>query len=335
MKNNQMDDEAAQKKRGIASADKIGFFERIRMGNIDDPSSEAYKKLGAGRGRSIPKASKIPYTETDDAKNLDKAAMREKSEVTDERDAREAEYASLPRKTPPRTRKAPIVTKEQMKKKGFDNLRDYLNAERNLKRRDNFASEAQKRLFATGARGTQTEGSAGEAEARAVAEMRRKAAMPGSKEDMERDAREQATSGGMKKTPVNNKAEEKSQKTERPGLIRRTIAALGGVKLPQADYGTKSKEDDEKPVARSKPVSTAARIAAANQGYKKGGNVESKLMGKEGRGMAKATMQKVASKAVKGHESRMHKMKSGGTVSSASKRADGIAMKGKTRGRMM
>jgi hypothetical protein len=58
-----------------------------------------------------------------------------------------------------------IVTKEQMKKKGFDNLRDYLNAERNLKRRDNFASEAQKRLFATGARGTQTEGSAGEAEA--------------------------------------------------------------------------------------------------------------------------------------------------------------------------
>jgi hypothetical protein len=158
-----------------------------------------------------------------------------------------------------------IVTKEQMKKKGFDNLRDYLNAERNLKRRDNFASEAQKRLFATGARGTQTEGSAGEAEARAVAEMRRKAEMPGSKEDMERDAREQAISGGMKK----------------------------------------------------------------------GGKVESKLMGKEGRGMAKATMQKVASKAVKGHESRMHKMKSGGTVSSASKRADGIAMKGKTRGRMV
>jgi hypothetical protein len=247
MKNNQMDDEAAQKKRGIASADKIGFFERIRMGNIDDPSSEAYKKLGAGRGRSIPKASKIPYTETDDAKNLDKAAMREKSEVTDERDAREAEYASLPRKTPPRTRKAPIVTKEQMKKKGFDNLRDYLNAERNLKRRDNFESEAQKRLFATGARGTQTEGSAGEAEARAA------------------------------------------------------LSSMRG------EYGT----------------------------MKKGGKVESKLMGKEGRGMAKATMQKVASKAVKGHESRMHKMKSGGTVSSASKRGDGIAMKGKTRGRMV
>lgn len=139
-----------------------------------------------------------------------------------------------------------------------------------------------------------------------------------------------------KTEPAKAKAEPAKANVEKPGLIRRTIAALGGVKLPQADYGTESKdEDDEKPVVRSKPVSTAGAISAANQGMKKGGKVESKLMGKEGRGMAKATMQKVASKAVKGHESRMHKMKSGGTVSSASKRADGIAMKGKTRGRMM
>jgi hypothetical protein len=80
----------------------------------------------------------------------------------------------------------------------------------------------------------------------------------------------------------------------------------------------------------------AKERAAKKTKMKKGGSVdENKLMKKEGRGMAKATMQKVASKAVKGHESRMHKMKSGGTVSSASKRADGIAMKGKTRGRMM
>ena len=76
-------------------------------------------------------------------------------------------------------------------------------------------------------------------------------------------------------------------------------------------------------------------IKRETRGMKKGGKVESKLMKKEGRGMAKATMQKVASKAVKGHESRMHKMKSGGTVSSASKRADGCAKKGKTKGRMV
>jgi hypothetical protein len=59
---------------------------------------------------------------------------------------------------------------------------------------------------------------------------------------------------------------------------------------------------------------------------------ENMMMKKEGRGMAKANMQKVADKAVKGHEKRMHKMAFGGSVS---KRADGIAQRGKTRGRIV
>jgi hypothetical protein len=70
-----------------------------------------------------------------------------------------------------------------------------------------------------------------------------------------------------------------------------------------------------------------------NRGMKKGGAVkESKMMKKEGRGMAKAEMQKVAGTAVKGHEKRMHKMAGGGSVSA---RADGIAVKGKTKGRIV
>jgi hypothetical protein len=36
--------------------DKVGFLERLRMGNIDDPESEAYKRFGAGRGR----AARVP-----------------------------------------------------------------------------------------------------------------------------------------------------------------------------------------------------------------------------------------------------------------------------------
>jgi hypothetical protein len=43
-------------------------------------------------------------------------------------------------------------------------------------------------------------------------------------------------------------------------------------------------------------------------------------------------MNKVAAKAVKGHEKRMHKMAKGGTASS---RADGCAVKGKTKGTMI
>ena len=79
--------EAEDKKRGLAasSGEKIGFLERIRMGNIDDPTSEAYKRLGAGRGRSTPAPDMTPYSETADARNLMKAAARERAEMdTDE-----------------------------------------------------------------------------------------------------------------------------------------------------------------------------------------------------------------------------------------------------------
>ena len=69
---------------------------------------------------------------------------------------------------------------------------------------------------------------------------------------------------------------------------------------------------------------------------------ENKLMKKEGRGMAKATMQKVAGKAVKGHEQRMHAAKKGGSVMPSkmqkvktSPKPDGVATKGKTKGKMV
>jgi hypothetical protein len=172
------------------------------------------------------------------------------SEEDNERDAREAAVAG-PLKAP----KKRIVTKEEMKKEGYDNLRDYLNFKQGkVRRKDSTTPKAEP--------------------AKVEAE------------------------------PVKVDAEPVKTKTE-----------------DEKKFGTFG--------ARGRNLSPANPSK-----FKKGGKVESKLMGKEGRGMAKATMQKVASKAVKGHESRMHKMKSV-VVSSASKRADGAAMKGKTRGRMV
>lgn len=54
------DTEETYKQRGAeaSSGEKVGFFERLRMGNIDDPKSEAYNRLGAGRGRSMAAAAK-------------------------------------------------------------------------------------------------------------------------------------------------------------------------------------------------------------------------------------------------------------------------------------
>ena len=45
------DTEETYKQRGLEASkgDNVGFFERLRMGNIDQPGSEAYNRFGAGR----------------------------------------------------------------------------------------------------------------------------------------------------------------------------------------------------------------------------------------------------------------------------------------------
>ena len=45
----------SDKDRGLEASkdEKVGFFERLRMGNIDDEGSEAYRRFGAGRGKSV------------------------------------------------------------------------------------------------------------------------------------------------------------------------------------------------------------------------------------------------------------------------------------------
>jgi hypothetical protein len=65
------------------------------------------------------------------ARNASGAISR--NDQVDERDRREMAMAEMAKSRP--AAKAPIVTKEQMKKAGFDNLRDYLNAQRGLTRR--------------------------------------------------------------------------------------------------------------------------------------------------------------------------------------------------------
>ena len=65
----------------------------------------------------------------------------------DERDRRMEAAASAPKRMPTRPgqsssgRKPAMVTKEQLEKSGFTNLRDYMNAQKGLKRRDGKAPE--------------------------------------------------------------------------------------------------------------------------------------------------------------------------------------------------
>ena len=75
-------------------------------------------------------------------------------------------------------------------------------------------------------------------------------------------------------------------------------------------------------------VGAGAKAAAMRaRGMKKGGMMKHEDIAKD-----KPMMEKVAKKAVKGHEKKMHGMKAGGTFRSS---ADGCATKGKTKGKMV
>lgn len=79
------------------------------------------------------------------------------------------------------------------------------------------------------------------------------------------------------------------------------------------------------------PRSVGEEFLTADKGkkFKKGGEMKHEDIAKD-----KPMMKKVAAKAVKGHEKRMHKMAGGGKVGQLSK-ADGCATKGKSKGKMV
>ena len=219
------------------------------------------------------KFSEGGYADSDDAKNLLAAEKREKkdyerSQMSDEPGATESlkDAAKRMGANPPMartyTKKGPVVTKEQMKKAGFDNLRDYMNAERGLKRRGDTAKPAASAPKAEPPKATTAP----------------KAEPP--------------------KTTTTPKAEPANTESSgaRQGTLKRAIREFIGI-------------DKEEPV---KGVNVPSGASAVERMRKM---KEEKYSKKSGGSVS---------------------YKSGGMVkSSASKRADGCAVKGKTKGKMV
>ena len=166
------------------------------------------------------------------------------------------EYAPEPEK---KAKPAPrVVTKEELEKSGYTNLRDFLNAERGLKRRDGSAPERK----ASAGAGRDYGGSSGSGEY----------------------------------APAN------------PAKAPETTARAG--RASQATVNT------------ARPQPTEEGIAAANERRAK--------MREE---MSDTPIARMF-KAIRARGEATQNYAKGGKVSSASKRADGIAQKGKTRGKM-
>ena len=135
--------EAEDKKRGLAASNKegsVGFFERLRMGNIDDPKSEAYKRFGTGRGKAETAKEKAAIKSYKGPSEPGFGSPDSPSPFTGSTGGTKSPAKSAMPKPKPKNR---IVTKEELKKSGFTNLRDFLNDERGLKRRVKKDSEGK------------------------------------------------------------------------------------------------------------------------------------------------------------------------------------------------
>lgn len=88
--------------------------------------------------------------------------------------------------------------------------------------------------------------------------------------------------------------------------------------------GLKEVDSDSNPGLAKLPTEVRNKM-----GYMKKGGMAHSDIAKD-----KPMMKKVAAKAVKGHEKRMHGMASGGKVAQLSK-ANGVATKGKSKGKMV
>jgi hypothetical protein len=79
--------ETELKQRGLdlSKDDKVGFVERLKMGNIDDPRSEAYRRFGAGRAKMEIEA-KTPVGDANESSDYSGRRMKSFAEDTSNMD---------------------------------------------------------------------------------------------------------------------------------------------------------------------------------------------------------------------------------------------------------
>jgi hypothetical protein len=199
--------------------------------------------------------------------------------------------------------KSGIVTKEQLAKSGFDNLRDYMNAEKGLKRRDGKPPT------------TTTSKPAG---APGFLDPQQKA--------QQKDKGPYRDEGRNRPAPAAPaKKPEQSPVTAfpiNPGILKQREEAEK--KRDAARAAKRKAEEDEK---KARPAKEAAERKMLSEqpgavAYRKKREEEDKM----------SPGQRSAARGKKIKE--FFGMAKGGSVSSASKRADGIAQRGKTRGKV-
>lgn len=304
--------EAAAKEAGLKASkgENVGFFERVRMGNIDKPGTEAYNRFGAGRGRApaatttetkpqivarIPPAPRVPTPNEESGKmqNLISAGSDFSSRNQDEGYRPNAGTAS----------------ERAMLEGAFDSDKIIENT-----------GPRTKPIVKT--------------PVKPIASKPKAPAAPTPKPEPAVSGASQIP-GQSTKAPQGEKID--SSETERNVNAALTATGLGGAAA--GAYKLKKMYDASKAAKQAllknprleRPGTVAGKDFLARD-YEGAAKATSKGSPKKQLGYSKDT--DVTDVMAKKRGGAVKKYASGGTVSSASKRADGIATKGKTRGRM-
>jgi hypothetical protein len=348
----------SDKDRGLEASkdDKVGFFERLRMGNIDDEGSEAYRRFGAGRG----KAEQTPV------ETMTATPVTRPTSPAPEMDAMEAANAREPIAVPAGPRA------EQPKPGGRPRVN--VQAEKTsapAKSSPKMQEQTYRRTSGdTGEREKSYRRASGDTGARDPAYSRKSGATADEIANYKPPAKNQSLAsqipGGSNTKPVAGEKTEKMSDAERnignmlaatgvgggaAGLLYKGKKMLNARKAAQAGAKKRAnlKRDVEEGIDRNladefKNYSTSAaeKAVASKQraDYRsmaggaredaKASQAYDKLKQLSSRGAGKASSKKTK----KFDDESNIEFKRGGSVSGASTRADGIAIKGKTRCKM-
>ena len=313
----------SDKDRGLEASkdDKVGFFERLRMGNIDDEGSEAYRRFGAGRG----KAERTPVED-----RVATPVIRETAAAPAEMDAMEAANAREPIPVPagptsgmrpgrqtinlassakpaaskPTATKAPAMQEQSYRRTGGASADD--RAQTYTRRGGTTAEDRASfpRVTPASNPNYSNEGrtSSGKAQSR-----------KGTVEDIPRDTDMPTVKG------------ERTSGSDLSRNVANTISALGPGKL--AGIGAVGMEMRGAEAARK---AAQAKKAADISREMKAGQAKTKFTS-ESKKPSKKTKKFDDSESNIEFKRGGKAYASGGSVSAASKRADGIASRGKTR----
>ena len=296
--------EAALKAEGLAASNKtpMGFFERLRMGNIDQEGSEAYNRLGAGRGRmERDAASELAANQMVDNMNASRSARG--SYAPEQLDAEAGDTARMSEMME-RGRKAGMEVDSAERMQGYKPLAAAQNAA----------------ILAGKVRPAASRPLASQLPAKPAAAASKPAAPAVSKGSQSDDALSRRISDAAKRS---GKETSNLGVADRAALLAAQYETMGKGKIDRKNAAGASAKSTTDDIDETK-LSLSDRMKRSRERSKSGSGPTDKRSVNE---RMRETFGMKKGGAVK-------KMASGGMTSSASKRADGIATKGKTRGKI-